>query len=712
MATDQTAMATAHSARKRAATPRLTQTEPRKQLGLDAPELYLNPHLSLLAFQRRVLEEARDPATPLLERVKFLSILASNIDEFFMVRVAGLWQQLENRSLETNIDGRSPGEQLELIRQEVTTLTAEMYRVWREELAPELRSAGINILKTSELNPQQTTFLDDYFRREVYPVLTPLAVDQGRPFPHISNLSLNIGAVVSNGDGIEHFARLKVPGTLPQLLQLPSEAGELNFVWLEQAIIANLRMLFPDMEIVKADVFHVTRDAELAIQELETEDLLESVQEAVWRRRFRDAVRLEIDADMPQRLIDILTSNLELDQNDVYRVHGPVDLGRIRALLSIDRPGLKDKPFIASTPRGFTGPRSEIFSTIAEGDVLMHQPFESFQPVVDFLRAAAKDPDVLAIKMTLYRVGRNSPIVEALLEAIQNEKQVAVLVELKARFDEESNIEWAQKLEAEGVHVVYGLPNVKVHCKMAMVVRREGNAIRRYLHLGTGNYNPVTARIYTDLGLFTCNEEIGADVSDLFNHLTGYSAKKAYRKLLVAPHTIRSGLERLIRREMERHQTHGDGYLIFKMNALEDPGMIRLLYEASQAGVKIDLIIRGVCSLRPGIPGISETIAVRSIVGRFLEHSRIFYFNNGGEEQIYVGSADLMPRNLNRRVEVLFPVEVPRLIRRLRDRILEKYLEDEACARIMQSDGTFERAKTHAHRKPLNSQLWFLKHDA
>ena len=700
------------SARKRAATVHAAQPDRAPHPRLDAPELYLNPHLSLLAFQRRVLEEARDPSTPLLERIKFLSILASNIDEFFMVRVAGLWQQIENRSLETHIDGRSPGEQLELIRQDVTALTAEMYRVWREELVPELRSARINILENHELNPQQQTFLDDYFRREVYPVLTPLAVDQGRPFPHISNLSLNVGAVVSNGDGVEHFARVKVPGTLPQLLLLPSDAGELNYVWLEQAIIANLRMLFPDMEIIKADVFHVTRDAELAIQELETEDLLESVQEAVWRRRFRDAVRLQIDAEMPQRLIDILTSNLELDQNDVYRVHGPVDLSRLRALLAIDRPGLKDKPFIATVPRGFGGPRSEIFAAISEGDVLMHQPFESFQPVVDFLRAAAKDPDVLAIKMTLYRVGRNSPIVEALLEAIENEKQVAVLVELKARFDEESNIEWAQKLEREGVHVVYGLPNVKVHCKMAMVVRREGTSIRRYLHLGTGNYNPVTARVYTDLGLFTCNDEIGADVSDLFNHLTGYSAKKAYRKLLVAPHTIRSGLERLIRREMERQQEHGDGYLIFKMNAIEDPGMIRLLYEASQAGVKMDLIIRGVCSLRPGVPGVSETITVRSIIGRFLEHSRIFYFANGGDEQVYVGSADLMPRNLNRRVEVLFPVEAPRLIRRIRDRILQKYLEDEACARVMRSDGTFERIKRRAHRKPLNSQTWFLKHDA
>jgi polyphosphate kinase len=457
----------------------------------------------------------------------------------------------------------------------------------------------------------------------------------------------------------------------------------------------------------------VTRDAELAIQELETEDLLESVQEAVWRRRFRDAVRLQIDAGMPQRLIDILTSNLELDQNDVYRIaSGLVDLGRIRALLSLDRAGLKDRPFAPITPRGFTGPRSEIFTTIQEGDVLMHQPYESFQPVVDFLRAAAKDPDVLAIKMTLYRVGRNSPIVEALLEAIENDKQVAVLVELKARFDEESNIGWAQKLEREGVHVVYGLPNVKVHCKMTMVVRREGNAIRRYLHLGSGNYNPSTARIYTDLGMFTCSDEIGADVSDLFNHLTGYSAKKSYRKLLVAPHTIRTGLERLIKREMERQQTHGDGHLIFKMNALEDAGMIRLLYEASQTGVKIDLIVRGVCSLRPGVPGLSENISVRSIIGRFLEHSRIFYFYNGGDEQIYIGSADLMPRNLNRRVEVLFPVETQRLIRRIHDRILTKYLEDEACARVMHSDGTFERIAPHSHRRALNSQMWFMKHGA
>jgi polyphosphate kinase len=700
-------MSSPHSARRR----RAVSTRPGVAASrLDSPDLYLNPHLSLLAFQRRVLEEATDPANPLLERVKFVSILGSNIDEFFMVRVAGLWQQIETRTTEISMDSRSPGEQLELIRREVTDLTNEIYALWRDDLMPELKDAGIHILELEELNAQQKTTIEDYFRRVVYPVLTPLAVDQGRPFPHISNLSLNVAAVVSNGDGNERFARVKVPDSLPQLVPVPSERGELAFVWLEQVIIANLRLLFPEMDIVEAHLFHVTRDAELAIQELEADDLLESIQEAVWRRRFRDAVRLQVDTAMPQKLIDLLTSNLELDQNDVYRIDGPIDLSRLRALLGIERPALKDKPFIASTPKALAAASgSEIFAAIRESDILLHHPFESFQPVVDFLRAAAEDPEVLAIKMTLYRVGRNSPIVEALLDAIQNGKQVAALVELKARFDEESNIEWAQKLEREGVHVVYGLPGVKVHAKMAMIVRREGAEIRRYIHLGTGNYNPVTARVYTDLGLFTADEEIGADVNDLFNHLTGYSAKKSYRKLLVAPDSMRTGLERLIRLEIQRHREHGDGRLIFKMNALEDAGMIRLLYEASQAGVEIDLIVRGVCSLRPGIPGVSQTIRVRSILGRFLEHSRIFYFHHGGEELVYVGSADLMPRNLNRRVEILFPVEDPRLVRRLRDRILAKYLDDESSARIMQADGTFTRPKRTPGRKLPGSQSWFLK---
>lgn len=707
-------MATARSAPSKARTPRKRKPpvvrEVSKPVTLDSPDLYLNPHLSLLAFQRRVLEEAQNRSAPLLERIKFLSILGSNLDEFFMVRVAGLWQQIETKTVEISMDGRSPGEQLELIRQDVTNLVQEIYALWRDDLKPALFEAGIQLLELHEVNAAQKKAMNDYFERRVYPVLTPLAVDQSRPFPHISNLSLNIAAIVTNGDGIERFARVKVPDLLEPLVPIPSTAeGTIAFIWLEQVIVANLGMLFPEMEIVEAYLFHLTRDAELAIQELEADDLLESIQEAVFQRRFRDAVRLQVNPDIPQKLVDVLTSNLELDQNDVYRIDGPLDLSRVKALLSLDRPNLKDKPFVPATPGAFVGATGpEIFSAIQLNDIFVHHPFESFQPLVDFLRAAAEDPDVLAIKMTLYRVGKNSPIVEALLEASQNGTQVAAIVELKARFDEESNIEWAQKLEREGVHVIYGLPGLKVHAKMAMVVRREGDIIRRYIHLGTGNYNPVTARLYTDLGLFTCDESIGTDVSDLFNHLTGYSAKTSYQKLLVAPNTVRSGLEALIRAEVERHRRHGDGHLIFKMNALEDAGMIRILYEASQAGVQIDLIVRGVCCLRPGIPGISETIRVRSIIGRFLEHSRIYSFYNGGDELVYVGSADLMPRNLNRRVEVLFPVEDGRIVRRLA-RVLEKYLEDDGGAHVMQPDGAYVRSPRNGGKKPFSSQAWFLK---
>ncbi len=622
---------------------------------LDAPEFYINRELSLLDFQKRVLEEAADPTNPLLERVKFLSIFGSNMDEFFMVRVAGLWQQIDNNKPEVSLDGKGPSEQLEAIRQSVNGLMEESYGLWRNHLMPALSKSCIRILELNELSPQQKTFLDEYFRRVVYPVLTPLAVDPSRPFPHISNLSLNVAAVVTNEDGLERFARIKVPDSLPQLVPVPGESGETCFVWLERVITDNLILLFPDMQILDANLFHVTRDAELAIQEVETDDLLESIQEAVWRRRFRDAVRLQVDRGMNQKLVDLLTANLELTHEDVYRIDGPIALSRVRALLALDRPALKDKPFTPSIPAGFTfAGKSEIFSMIQQSDILVHHPYESFQPVVDFLRVAARDPDVLAIKMTLYRTGSRSPIVEALLDAIQHGKQVAALVELKARFDEESNIEWAEKLEEQGVHVVYGLLGLKVHCKVALVVRREGDQIRRYVHLGTGNYNATTARLYTDLGLFTCDEEIGEDVTDLFNHLTGYSAKTSYRKLLVAPHSLRQGLERLIQREVDRQKQHGDGHMILKMNALEDQGLIEALYTASMAGVKIDAIVRGGCSLRPGVPGLSENIRVKSIIGRFLEHSRIYYFFNGGREEVYLGSADFMPRNLTRRVETLF----------------------------------------------------------
>ncbi len=661
---------------------------------LDDPRLYLNRELSLLQFQFRVLEEARDEFNPLLERVKFLAILGSNLDEFFMVRVAGLMQQIENRVQERSIDGRTPAQVLEAIQGEANRLMGEAYGLYHAVLKPALDAAGIRLLNFTLLSEAQREHLEAFFLEKVYPVLTPLAFDPGRPFPHISNLSLNLAVVVRDNKGVEHFARVKVPDTLPQFLPVAPEGEEAErragaYVWVEQLIVANLHHLFPGLEILQAHAFHVTRDAEVAIKELETDDLLETIEEAVWQRRFRDAVRLQVEAGMPAAMVETLASNLELEPSSIYRVDGPLDLSRLRHLVALDRPDLKDKPFLPQMPAGLGTKEDDMFGLIRQEDQLLHHPYDSFQPVIEFLKKAARDPDVLAIKMTLYRLGRNSPVVEALLEAVENGKQVAVLVELKARFDEESNIEWARALESQGVHVVYGLLGLKVHSKVALVVRREGDAIRRYCHLATGNYNPATARLYTDLGYFTCDEQIGADATDLFNYLTGYSKKNHYRKLLVAPINLRQRLEEMIRREIEIHEREGGGHLIFKANALEDGPMIQLLYQASRAGVRVDLLMRGICCLRPGVPGVSEHIRVKSIVGRFLEHSRIFYFRNGGREEVYLGSADLMPRNLNRRVEVLFPVEGQQLVRRLRDEILSAYLKDDANARHMNSDGSY-----------------------
>jgi polyphosphate kinase len=682
---------------------------------LHDPALYLNRELSHLEFQRRVLEEARDRRNPLLERVKFLSIFGSNIDEFFMVRVAGLTQQIENGVQEPGIDGRGPSETLEAIRGVVGRLVSGAYDFLREELVPALEANHIRLLNLADLSQEQRAQLDTFFAAKVFPVLTPLAFDPGRPFPHISNLSLNIAVAVREPGGPERFARVKVPDTLPQLLAVTLPLGALpaggaasrehGFVWLEQLIIANLQYLFPGLEILRAHVFHLTRDAEVAIKELETDDLLETIEEAVWRRRFRDAVRLQVDARTPAPMIDFLAGKLELDSSDIYRVHGPLDLSRLRHLLSLDRPDLKDKPFLPYTPAGFVSKEDDVFDLIRQQDQLLHHPYESFQPVVEFLRRAARDPDVLAIKMTLYRLGRNSPIVEALLEAVENGKQVAVVVELKARFDEESNIEWARSMERDGVHVVYGLLGLKVHSKVILVVRREGDTIRRYCHLATGNYNPATARLYTDFGLFTCDEQIGADASDLFNYLTGYSRKKTFRRLLVAPLNLRQRIEEMIQREIEIQRQGGRGRLILKMNALEDGPIIKLLYQASQAGVSIDLIVRGACCLRPQAPGVSESIHVRSVLGRFLEHSRIFYFRNNGAEECYLGSADLMPRNLNRRVEVLFPVMQPEMIKRLRDEVLHSYLHDEVGARHMNKEGAYT---PKSRRAGSDSQAWFL----
>jgi polyphosphate kinase len=678
---------------------------------LHNPALYLNRELSHLEFQRRVLEEARDPRNPLLERVKFLSILGSNLDEFFMVRVAGLMQQIENDVHEPGIDGRSPAETLEAIKIEVSRLMDEAYDFLRERLLPALSAANIHVVDLPAIDAEQRAQLDAMFIDKVFPVLTPLAFDPGRPFPHISNLSLNVAVVVQDAGGKEHFARVKVPDSLPKFLPV-NLIGENDpnprmqgFVPIEQLVIANLHHLFPGLEIVQAHVFHVTRDAEVAIKELETDDLLETIEEAVWQRRFRDAVRLQVDISMPASMVETLANNLELDAASIYRVDGLLDLSRLKHLLSLDRPDLKDKPFLSFTPSGLSGKEDDIFGLVRKEDQLLHHPFDSFQPVIEFLRKAAKDPDVLAIKMTLYRMGSKSPIVDALLEAVENGKQVAVLVELKARFDEESNIEWARALEREGVHVVYGLLGLKVHSKVTLIVRREGEQIRRYCHLATGNYNPITARLYTDLGLFTSDELIGADTTDLFNYLTGYSNKKSFRKLLVAPLNLRQRLEELIEREIEVQRNGGQGHLIFKTNALEDGPLIRLLYQASQAGVGVDLIVRGACCLRPSLTGVSENIRVSSIVGRFLEHSRIYYFGNNGAEECYLGSADLMPRNLNRRVEVLFPVERPSLIRRIKDGILHAYLQDEASARRMYKDGSYAYKSRNGGR---DSQAGFL----
>ncbi len=678
---------------------------------LTAPELYVNRELSLLAFQRRVLEEAQDPANPLLERVRFLSILGSNLDEFFMVRVAGLLNQVEAGTLDAGPDGLRPAQQLDAIRSEVLSI-AEAAHVCRRSLFSELRTQGILILDYEELSDVQRAFARRCFEDAVYPILTPLAVDPGRPFPHISNLSLNLCVEIRDPKGGQHFARLKIPDTIPQLvpLQRPQKkpsARTQAFVWLEQVVQAHIGALFPGMTILESQPFHVTRDAEMAIQELEAADLLESVEEGVRQRRFGAVVRLKTPSGMPDRFLDFLQENLEVDDAGVYAVNGPLSLSRLRHIAALDRPDLKWLPFNPA-PLRQGADEEDIFGQIRRGDILLHHPFDSFQPVVDFLRAAARDPDVLAIKMTLYRVGRKAPVVDALLEANENGKQVAVLVELKARFDEEPNIEWARALEKEGVHVVYGLIGMKVHCKVAMVVRREGGSIRRYVHLSTGNYNAVTAQLYTDLGLFTSDERLGADGSDLFNYLTGYSAKSDYLRLLVAPINLRHGLENLIRREIEHARAGRPARLVFKLNSLADERIIRLFYEASQAGVECDLLVRGVCCLRPGIAGVSDRIRVTSVVGRFLEHSRIFYVHNNGDEEIYLGSADLMPRNINRRVETLFPILKPHLVRFIRDTILAVYLSDNVKARSMQPDGSYIRRPRPKNCKPVDAQLALL----
>jgi len=698
-----------------------TQVEDDVRVDLNDPELFINRELGLLEFHRRVLEEAQDESNPLLERVKFLGIVGSILDEFFMVRVAGLKKQVAAGVVDLPPDGMTPAEQIAAIRKVAYQLMVQARECLRDDIMPRLSETGIHILDYEALNSKQIESVKSYFDEVVFPVLTPMGFDPGHPFPHISNLSLNL-AVLIRDDGHHHFARIKIPGTLPRLVPIKRSSGSVRkdgtvpynhyFVWLEQVIAANLDALFPGMEVVETHPFRVVRDADFAIQELEASDLLETIEDGVRQRRFGSVTRVTVNDEMPSHIREILIENLEMDRNDMYTLEGPLGLSSLMSLpSSIDRYELKDTPFIPAVPIPLKSESRDgsIFAVIRRGDILIHHPYDSFIPVVEFLLEAARDPNVLAIKQTLYRVGRNSPVVKALMEARENGKQVTVLVELKARFDEESNIEWAKALEREGVHVIYGLLGLKTHSKIALVVRQEGERIRRYMHLATGNYNTVTAQLYEDIGLFTCDEDIGADATDLLNYLTGYSAKKDYRKLLVAPINLRDRMNVLIEREIEHQEKGEQGHLIFKMNSLVDKRIIQNLYMASNAGVKVDLIIRGICSLRPGVKGVSENIRVISVVGRFLEHSRIYYFRNGGSEEIYLGSADLMPRNLNRRVEVLFPLEDSSLVRYLHDEVLADYMKDNVKARVMNPDGSYRRRTRGAKEAPFNIQTHLIE---
>lgn len=686
---------------------------------LENPKYYINRELGMLDFQHRVLEEAMDELNPLLERVKFLSILGSNLDEFFMVRVGGLVMQRDEGVYTVTKDGLTPNQQLVEIRRIAGKLMNEGRNYWHKTIEPLLENNGIHILSYQELTERQRIYVNNYFEEVVYPTLTPLAFDPGHPFPHISNLSLNLAVSIQDQDNDIHFGRVKVPYSLPQLVPIKRSSGSYRrdgsaprhhyFIWLNDLVKENIQSLFPGMKILQVHPFHVTRNADFEIQELEADDLLEVMEESVRNRRFGKVIRLIVEKSMPEFIQDLLIQNLAMDPQDIYPLDSPLNLHSLYDLYALELPHLKYRPFIQSVPprlrqNEITNGKS-IFNVIRTRDIFLHHPYDSFMPVIDFLRAAARDPGVLTIKMTLYRVGKNSPIVKTLLEARRDfGKQVAVLVELKARFDEESNIGWARMLEQEGVHVTYGLMGLKTHCKIALVVRKEGETIRRYMHLGTGNYHHITANLYEDMGLFTADADIGADASDLFNYLTGYSAKKEYRKLLIAPINLRQRFEQMIDREIAIHKKNKNGRLIFKMNSLVDSGIIKKLYQASQAGVKIDLIVRGICCLKAGIKGVSENIHVVSILGRFLEHSRAYYFHNDGEEEIYLGSADLMPRNLNQRVEILFPVEDRVLIRQIKKNILDLYLADNVKARVMKPDGSYQRLKPSSARNAKNVQ--------
>lgn len=682
------------------------------------PKNFFNRDLSWIEFNKRVLEEALNPNLPLLDKIKFISIFFLNLDEFYMIRVSGLKEQIRANIITATIDGLTPFQELRAIEKQVIKMLGVINDLWNNTILPDLAKNNILITKVNELSAGEQKALSSYFHNEIFPALTPLAFDPGRPFPYISNLSLSFAILISNSKKEKHFARVKIPSILPRLLRVdkilnpnqPKKNGKLTakFVWLDDLIRQNLCHLFPGVTIEASHQFRITRNTDLGIQEDEADDLLEVMEENIKQRKFGSVVRLEVEKDIPNFMLDTLTENLGINPSDIHIIEGHLGLSNIMELYNLPFPHLKETPYQAKL---FTGieENENFFSIIRRRDILLHHPYDSFAPVIDFIKDSSQDPDVLAIKQTLYRVGVDSPIVKYLIEAAERRKQVAVLVELKARFDEENNIFWARELEKAGVHVVYGLVGLKTHAKMTMVVKRESDGVKRYVHLSTGNYNTSTSKLYTDIGLFTSDKDICDDVTEIFNYLTGYSEKKEYKKLFVSPINTRTKFLELIDREIRNVKKGKKGYLIFKFNSLVDSSLIAALYEASKQGVKIDLIVRGICCLKPQVKGLSENIKVRSIIGRFLEHSRIYYFYNNGNEEIYLSSADLMQRNLDRRVEVTFPIEDNDLKKNILNNVLIKFLEDNTKSRVLNSNGTYERLSPAKNGNELSVQEYLMK---
>ena len=672
-----------------------------------------NRDLSQLEFYKRVLEEAADESVPALERLKFLAVFASNLDEFFMVRVSGLKEMLDIKELQPMPGELTPTEQLKVIRERMLPMVEAQVRCLHDSVLPALAKHGLKIVEYDALSSREKKALNHYFMKNIFRVLTPLAVDPAHPFPHIANLSLNIGLTVevdSDPDepitmgSLPRFVRIKVPPVVPRLIPV-DDSGE-RFVLLEELIDANLHLVFPSMRLSKSFLFRVTRDADVEIRDDLAADLLGRIKESLRERRFGNAVRLEVSTTMPQYMVAYLTKSLRLEADDVYVMGGILGFGDLMQLYGLNKPELRDKALRMTVP-GPLSKKKYFFDAIKKQDILLHHPYTAYTTVTEFIQAAAKDPHVLAIKICLYRTGKNSPIPEALIQASELGKQVTAIVEIKARFDEENNIEWANRLVEAGVHVVYGLINLKTHSKVALVIRDEEHGLQTYVHIATGNYNPTTSKVYTDLGLLTANADIGDDATDLFNYLTGFSRPREYTHLMVAPVNLRTRMLALIEREIDHALAGRPARIAAKINRLTDLEIIDALYRASKAGVPIDLIVRGSCMLRPGVPGLSETVHVRSIVGQFLEHSRIFYFANGGDDDVYIGSADWMTRNLDRRVEVVTPILDVNLKRYLKDVVLGTYLKDNVKARVLTADGSYERVPMSPEEKPFNSQMHF-----